>query len=156
MTSQDYLEWYLNPLPEFGGVYNGTNITEFTPLSYPCGIIVNLDDEDEAGSHWVSLYFKRRSVIYFDSFGRSCSKLTILYKLQRLGYTKYFYNTKPIQHILSSFCGYFAMGFILSGVAGLTLPGFLDLFKLSSLDNDAQIVKCLNLWSSRYLTEYKQ
>ena len=31
--------------------------------------VINLDEHEDAGSHWIALYVKNKKVVYFDSFG---------------------------------------------------------------------------------------
>ena len=31
--------------------------------------VINLDEYEDAGTHWIALYVKNKKVVYFDSFG---------------------------------------------------------------------------------------
>ena len=78
--------------------------------------IINLEDEfDEDGrrndgSHWVSLLTKQDAkgnphYFYFDSYGCQAPKAV----QEFVGMTQIPYNTKDIQGLLSSVCGYFCL-----------------------------------------------
>ena len=93
------------------------------------GIIYNLDEHDEPGSHWVASYFdfKKCKILYFDSSGTSPPKM-ILSFLQKMKkgcedyYLKYFnkhitaeiYSNNTRFQFGNSECGVFSMNFIIS------------------------------------------
>ena len=58
-------EYYKNE-PKFNGVYSRNNL----PNKIKNGAyVINLDEYENTGTHWVSLFFKTNEAIYFDSFG---------------------------------------------------------------------------------------
>ena len=58
-------EYYKNEL-RFNGVYSRNNL----PNKIKKGAyVINLDEYENTGTHWVSLFVKANKVIYFDSFG---------------------------------------------------------------------------------------
>ena len=72
------------------------------PKANECGI-VNLDDGDSRGSHWVA-YFKKGNIkIYCDSYGLHPPDEIIKY----LG--KVYYNTERIQPDGTVFCGHLSL-----------------------------------------------
>jgi hypothetical protein len=69
--------------------------------------IINLNDSDEAGSHWTVLYKLNDAYsLYFDAFGFKPPEIIedLLYKY---GYTK-----QQIQDINSTSCGFYCIAFI--------------------------------------------
>jgi hypothetical protein len=95
----------------FRGVYSANEISSIM-LKPQESIIVNLSYSFEPGTHFIAFYRKENSLIYFDSlcmyFLDSNLKAFILkHNL------KFEYNKLPIQHIKSSFCGYYCIFFIL-------------------------------------------
>lgn len=78
---------------------------------YPSGnYIVNLNNKDENGSHWVSFVIHQNIAFYFDSFGAQPPQEFITYcKKFKL---KLCCNTYIIQNINSSNCGYYCLGLI--------------------------------------------
>ena len=50
----------------FNGVYSRDNL----PAKIKKGAyVINLDEYEHAGIHWIALYVKNKKVAYFDSFG---------------------------------------------------------------------------------------
>ena len=58
-------EYYKNE-PRFNGVYSRNNL----PNKIKKGAyVINLEEYENTGTHWISLFAKTNEVIYFDSFG---------------------------------------------------------------------------------------
>ena len=58
-------EYYANE-PRFNGVYSRNNL----PNKIKKGAyVINLDEYENMGTHWVSLFVKPKYTVYFDSFG---------------------------------------------------------------------------------------
>ena len=65
LTNIEISEYYKNE-PKFNGVYSRNNL----PNKIKKGAyVINLDEYENTGTHWVSLFVKANKVIYFDSFG---------------------------------------------------------------------------------------
>ena len=65
LTNIEISEYYKNE-PRFNGVYSRNNL----PNKIKKGAyVINLDEYENTGMHWVSLFDKANKVIYFDSFG---------------------------------------------------------------------------------------
>ena len=65
LTNIEISEYYKNE-PRFNGVYSRDNL----PKTIKKGAyVINLDEYENTGAHWVSLFVKANEVIYFDSFG---------------------------------------------------------------------------------------
>ena len=64
LTNIEISEYYKNE-PRFNGVYSRNNL----PNKIKKGAyVINLDEYENTGTHWVSLFVKAIKVIYFDSF----------------------------------------------------------------------------------------
>lgn len=57
---------------KFVGVFPSNRIPRLKNNQY---VILNLDEEGEVGSHWVSVVKHNNKVIIYDSFGRKASKI---------------------------------------------------------------------------------
>ena len=57
-------KYYENEL-KFNGVYSRNNLSTIKDGAY----IINLDEYESIGTHWIALYFNDNNVTYFDSFG---------------------------------------------------------------------------------------
>ena len=65
LTNIEIREYYKNE-PRFNGVYSRNNLpNEIKKGAY----VINLDEYENTGTHWVSLFVKTNEAIYFDSFG---------------------------------------------------------------------------------------
>ena len=56
---------YFNYEPKFNGVFPRNNL----PRIKDGGYVINLNDKNSKGTHWVSLFIDRNSAVYFHSFG---------------------------------------------------------------------------------------
>ena len=55
---------YYENEPKFDGVYSRNNFYEIKDRTY----IINLDEYESIGTHWVALFVNDNDVTYFDSF----------------------------------------------------------------------------------------
>lgn len=123
------------------------------------GIVFNLDEHDQPGSHWVSLYadVKNGDVLFFDSYGtvpeeriRKLMRRMARFaqtgmgnKSLQVGYNKnsdIIYNTEQHQHGNSE-CGVYSMNFILRMLRGDTFEEVCQ-----SKIPDKKINKCRNVY----------
>lgn len=97
------------------------------------GVVFNLDDHDEDGSHWVSLFvdLDNRFIIYFDSAGDKIPDEIkvlvdrILFQSNEVG-IELEYIEKPKQHQYGNTeCGMYALYFITTLLTGQTPDGTL-------------------------------
>ena len=51
--------------PKFNGVYLRNNLSKTKDGAY----IINLDEYESIGTHWIALYVNGDNVTYFESFG---------------------------------------------------------------------------------------
>ena len=65
LTNIEISEYYLNE-PRFNGVYSRDNLPKITKKG---AHVINLDEYENAGTHWIALFIKTNEFIYFDSFG---------------------------------------------------------------------------------------
>ena len=65
LTNIEISEYYKNE-PRFNGVYSRNNL----PNKIKKGVyVINLDEYENTGTHWVALFVKPKYMVYFDSFG---------------------------------------------------------------------------------------
>ena len=112
---------------------------QFT-LDTPDGIyVVNLDDSDGPGSHWVSMIkMKGNKYLYFDSFG-VVPPQTLLDSLE-IDPHKLLFNDQQIQTITAKNCGYycilFAYYYTKLKSPSKTIKAFLSNFTTDEKEND--------------------
>ena len=66
LTSFEIQEYYQNE-PRFKGVFSRDNLLNIIKNG---AYVINLDEYDDIGTHWVALYVNNKIVTYFDSFGK--------------------------------------------------------------------------------------
>ena len=65
LTNIEINEYYKNE-PRFNGVYSRNNL----PKTIKKGAyVINLDEYENTGTHWVALFVKPKYMVYFDNFG---------------------------------------------------------------------------------------
>ena len=59
------IQKYYKNKPTFNGVYSRNNLSEIKDGAY----IINLDEFESIGTHWIDFYVNDNKVVYFDRFG---------------------------------------------------------------------------------------
>ena len=105
LTNFKIIDYFKNE-PRFNGVYSRNNL----PKTIKNGAyVINLDEYENTGTHWVVLFVKSNKVTYFDSFGveyipKEVKKLIVDEDIKT--------NIFRIQAYNSIMCGYFCVLFI--------------------------------------------
>ena len=55
---------YFQKEPKFNGVYSTNNLPKIKDGAY----IINLDEYESIGTHWIALFVNDNNVTYFDNF----------------------------------------------------------------------------------------
>ena len=121
--------------PTFNGVYSKDNLSNIIKQG---AYVVNLDEYEDTGKHWIALYVKNNEVIYFDSFGVKYIPKEIK---NFIGYKKDIKtNIFRIQAYDSVMCGYFCVLFIDFMLAGKKLTDFTNLFSPYDFKKNNEII----------------
>ena len=78
------------------------------PYSQECGI-VNLDNDDGPGTHWVAYYKNKNYKEYFDSFGNLQPPIELVEYLQ----PPIYYNYEQKQKFNTVICGQLCLKFLI-------------------------------------------
>ena len=89
-------------IPRFRGVFMRDDLPP-TPRPIECGIL-NHDDEDGPGTHWVCWHKRGSSKIYFDSYGLPPPREMVEYLRPTIRY-----NTDELQKRGTVVCGHFCL-----------------------------------------------
>ena len=92
--------------------------------------VINLDEYENTGTHWVSLFVKPKYRVYFDSFGIEHIPKEIN---KFIGNNDIESNIFRIQAYDSIMCGYFCIGFINYMLKGKTLLLLMTLKRTAKL-----------------------
>ena len=109
--------------------------------------VINLDEYENTGTHWVALFVKTKyttesssseRTVYFDSFGiehipKEINKL--------IGNNDIKCNIFRIQAYDSIMCGYFCIEFINYMLKGNTLLDYADLFSPNDFKKNDRVIK---------------
>ena len=125
------------------GVYSRNNL----PKTIKKGAyVINLDEYENTGTHWVALFVKTNEVIYFDSFGIEHIPIEInkfinndttrSSSLERIES-----NIFRIQAYDSIMCRYFCIEFINYMLKGKKLLDYTNLFSPNDFKNNDPVIK---------------
>ena len=135
LTNFEIQEYYKNE-PRFNGVYSRDNLPK-TIKNGAC--VINLDEYEDVGAHWIALYVKDNEITYFDSFGvehipKEIKKFTEHKNIKT--------NIFRIQADNSIMCGYFCFGFVDFMLAGKSLIDFTSSFSPYDFQKNDDIILC--------------
>ena len=99
---------------------------------------INLDEYENMGTHWVSLFVKPKYTVYFDSFGIEHMPKEIN---KFIGNNDIKSNIFRIQAYDSIMCGYFCIEFINYMLKGKTLLDYTNLFSPNDFKKNGQVIK---------------
>ena len=134
LTNFEIQEHYQNE-PRFNGVFSRDNLPNNTIKN---GVyVINLDEYDNIGTHWVALYVNDKIVTYFDSFVVEHIPKEIMKFINR---KKIITNIYRIQAYDSIMCGYFCIGFINFMFNGKRLTDYTNLFSPNDFNKNDDII----------------
>ena len=143
LTNIEISEYYKNE-PKFNGVYSRNNL----PAKIKKGAyVINLDEYENTGTHWVSLFVKPKyttesssleRTVYFDSFGVERIPKEIN---KFIGNSDIKSNIFRIQAHDSITCGYFCIEFINYMLKGKTLLDYTNLFSPNNFKRNDRVIK---------------
>ena len=149
LTNIEISEYYSNE-PRFNGVYSRDNLPKITKKG---AYIINLDEYENTGTHWIALFIKTNEVIYFDSFGieHIPKEINKFIRSKELGFAvgsavgnnnkKIKANIFRIQAYDSIMCGYFCIEFINYILKGKTLLDYTNLFSPNDFKKNDRVIK---------------
>ena len=108
--------------------------------------VINLDEYENTGTHWVSLLVKTNEAIYFDSFGiehipKEISKFINNDMIKPSSLKSIKRNIFRIQAYDSVMWGYFRIKFINYMLKGKTLLDYTNLFLPNDFKKNDRIIK---------------
>ena len=134
LTNIEISEYYKNE-PKFNGVYSRNNLLNTIKKG---AYVINLDEYENTGMHWIALFVKPKYTVYFDSFGiehipKEINKL--------FGNNDIKSNIFRIQAFDSIMCGYFCMEFINYMLKDKILSDYTNLFSSNDFKKNDQVIK---------------
>ena len=133
LTNIEITEYYKNE-PRFNGVYSRNNLPKtIKKVAY----VINLDEYENTGTHWVSLFVKPKYTVYFDSFGVE----QIPKEINKFIHNAIKSNTFRIQAYNSIMCRYFCIEFINYMLKSKTLLDYTNLFYPNDFKKNDRVIK---------------
>ena len=127
-------EYYENE-PRFNGVYSRDNLpANIKKRAY----VITLDEYEDAGTHWIALYFKNKKVVYFDSFGVEHVPKEIIKFIKNKDIIANIFRLQAYDSIM---CGYFCIKFIDYMFDDKTLIDYTNLFSPHNFKKNDKIIK---------------
>ena len=105
----------------------------------PGGYILNTDDSNGRGIHWIALWVLEDSMEFMDSFGHRPEYYGWSFTLPVL------VNTKQIQSNDAITCGPFCMYFLYYRSLDLSMKTILDYFNADTQSNDLYVARFIKL-----------
>ena len=142
LTNIEISEYYKNE-PRFNGVYSRNNL----PNKIKKGAhVINLDEYENTGTHWVALFVKPKYTVYFDSFGiehipKEINKFINNDTTKSSAIARIKSKIFRIQAYDSIMCRYFCIEFINYMLKGKTLLDYTNLFSPNDFKKNDQIIK---------------
>ena len=108
--------------------------------------IINLQSSDQGGgTHWCAIMCDKTECYYFDSFATAPPKEIDIFLRKK--YPKYAYNTKDVQALKSTYCGFFCLAlfiYVKNNFIGSfyeTCNSYSNMFEINRQLNDVIIRK---------------
>ena len=92
------------------------------------GYVINTDNHDEPGEHWVAVFVTKRRTDYFDSYGFPPTDERILKFIGSRAY----YNRKTLQSPITRVCGHYCVYFIKHRAKGWSAEKIIESFPSNS------------------------
>ena len=142
LTNIEIREYYKNER-RFSGVYWRNNL----PNKIKKGAyVINLDEYENTGTHWVALFVKPKYTVYFDRFGiehipKEINKFINKDTTKSSAIARIKSNIFRIQTYDSIMCGYVCIEFINYMLKGKTLLDYTNLFSHNDFKKNDQVIK---------------
>ena len=133
LTNIEINKCYKNE-PRFNGIYSRNNLPKTIKKE---AYVINLDEYEITGTHWVSLFVKPKYTVYFDSFGVEHFPKEI----NKFIHKDIKSNIFRLQAYDSIMCGYFCIEFINYMLEGKTLLDYTNLFFPNDFKKNDRVIK---------------
>lgn len=126
----------------FKGVYSIDTLEKID--SAPCCFIVNTHKSNQPGEHWLAIYVDHeKNLEFFDSYGNSPERFDLLDYCFSIS-NKVSWNTQQVQSYSSTYCGYYAVLYLIYKCNNFSLKDFLRNFSNNPFTNDRFLNKLIN------------
>ena len=132
-------------IPSFLGCFSENEVSSIRLQSFPSFLIVNVDQKNMPGSHWLAIGIFKNVIEIFDPLGFDVFNWTripcgLLNFLHRLTVSRSVNLCPKLQDSRSVLCGYYSMFYIISR-SSLSLTEIINLFHKQVSKNDRRLLK---------------
>ena len=113
MKTRVSLKYFVNDCT-FNGAFSRDNLPRIKDGAY----VKKLDDKQNKGTHWVSVFINRNTAVYFDYFGIEYTPQEVLIKIKDKSIAHTIFTIQDHDSIV---CGFYCMAFIEYMLARKTL-----------------------------------
>ena len=112
------IDCFLYNLPNYLGCFSQDALANLAIRSLPVSLIVNLDTSSMAGSHWIALVIRKRTIEVFDPFGFNFQKWPpvtsriLIDFLHKFALRRRVFISRDIQSVNSTLCGFYCIFFL--------------------------------------------
>ena len=99
--------------------------------------LINIDETNSKGTHWVSLFIDKNLAVYSDSFEIEYIPQKILNKIKDKSITHNIFRIRDNESVM---CGFYYIAFMEYRFAGKTLLEYTDLFSVSDYKKNYKII----------------
>ena len=130
-------------LPNFLGAFAYNEIPNIPNNDF--SLVINTDDSESPGDHWIPILRKKGVIYFLDSFGRSYKSPLFEKEFSKtiskiISDGKWRFNNQLLQDLFSTACGYYACYFILE-MQNNSLREVLNNFTEDLKKNDSFVIK---------------
>ena len=136
LTNIEINKYYINE-PRFNGVYSRNNLPNKIKKR---AFVINSNEYENTGTHWVALFVKPKYTVYFDCFGIEHIPKEIKHAIGNKNIKANIFRTQAYDSIM---CRYFCIEFINYMLEGKTLLDYTNLFSPDDFKNCNQIIKII-------------
>ena len=117
------------------GVFQGVFSADTLPRQ-PRLLVCNTDESTKPGQHWIAIHVDTNGRgEYFDSFGREPDEHFESHTNKHC--TRWTFNRKQLQRIISSFRGYYCCMFCMLGCRRVDMTYIINMFPTDTAFNDS-------------------
>ena len=132
LTNFEIQKYYQNE-PKFNGVYSRNSLSKIKDGVY----IINRDEYESIGTHWIVLYVNAKNITYFDRFGVENIPREIRKFIRNKDITTNMYRVQAYDSIM---CAYFCIRFINFVLTGKSLLEYTNLFFPNDFEKNEKII----------------
>ena len=110
---------FLRDIPNYHGCFSPDELNNLLISSLPIKLILNLENSNREGSHWIALRIEKSKIELFDPLGFRLDRwpsipLPFLHFLQHISYKRKLLISRELQSVQSSLCGFYCIYYFLA------------------------------------------